>query len=72
MILQTIVSGGFVVDRCDPRHVGRVVRIEPGFVLVRWLESGWLGSIAEGDAMPAPAGMVDDVPRRALMISDLV
>jgi hypothetical protein len=72
MILETIRKGSHIVDRCDPRHVARVVKIEVGFYLVRFLDSGWLGSIADGDAIPAPAGMVDDAPRRALMLAEVI
>jgi hypothetical protein len=76
MILQTILPGAYVVDRHDTRHIGRVVTVKAGFVPVRWIESGWLGTIADRDAIPVSDGVADDArhleTRRALMLAEVI
>lgn len=72
MIVRTIIKGSFVVDERDPRHVGRVTKIEAERVSIHWNESAWLSVLSERVVILAPGDVIEPLQRRGMTILDLL
>lgn len=50
---MTIRIGELVVDKTDPRHVGKVIAVTPPRVTVQWIGKRWTSEIPIEDLEPA-------------------